>query len=378
MKKETIALILIIIFALTAVGLWSHLCPILYTFPKPTGPYCVGYVHYHWSNKSLDAQRAEFNAELFYPRKCTDNASNPFPYQPQKMHALASIKAAESWLPYFAWRCMLSNIVAYAEPNALISTTEASYPVLIYLPGIAGDDLHNVYLEELASHGYIICAIEPPYDTTVTVFPNNTIIPLDPNLKKTMADNDRDGIYAYRNQAHVRWNKYIETAIEQLHLLHNDMQSMFYHKLDFDRLGLIGQSHGGAVVTDFCQKHTQCKAGVNMDGWTKTYNNSNAFNVPFLFLLSETGGITETQPLFENNNRPDFKKVTIPGAGHLAFNDYVLVKKPIAQWFGIVTSDAHAIIAQIKNELVTFFNTYLKNTPNENDASASVHTLSHR
>ncbi len=329
----------------------------------PTGQYAVGNSRYHWvmenQNQSLD-KRNEFNVDVFYPSSSEPKEKRTFRYQPKKMDALAIVKAQHSYTPQCIWHCLLSNMYSYAEPNAAISTKEIKYPVIVYLPGIGGEGLHSVYLEELASHGYVVVAIEPPYDILVTVFPNNEIITLDPTFQKAIEANNRDAIYAYRNQAHERWSNYIEFTLHKLQQLNEDKDSIFFQKLDFSQVGLMGHSHGGAVVTDFCAKHKSCKAGINMDGWTKTYNSSAPFETPFMFLLKEDGEMPEMHDFFSNNNRPDFHKIIIQGAGHAAFSDHILVKQPIARWLSIVTKNAQDVRIQISEHIVSFFDTYLK------------------
>lgn len=345
----------VIIFTICAL-VSSYFCPIFNGLPAASGQYFVGTTQQHYSVNQQN-RVIEFNVDIFYP---TDIASKKtFPYQLNKINALKSIKAESSYIPKFIWDCLLGNLYTFAQPNAVISQKKETFPVIIYLPGIGGDDLHNVYLEELASNGYIVFAIEPPYDIAVTVFPNGNIITLDKTLAKAMAEVDRTEIYKYRNAAHVRWSNYIEIVIAKLRQLNDDTESLFYQKLDVYHLGLIGHSHGGAVVTDFCQKHAICKAAINMDGWTKSYNSSQPFDTPFLFLLSEHGEMPEMQEFFSNNKRKNFQKIIITGAGHLAFNDFVLVKQPIAWWFG--EKNSVQVRKQISEYIVSFFDKYLKN-----------------
>ena len=350
---------LVIIFAIA----FKYFCPLLNPFPIPTGQYAVGNSSYHWiiehQNQSLD-KRNEFNVDVFYPSSSDPKEKRTFRYQPDKMDALAIVKAQHSYIPQRIWHCLLSNMYSYAEPNATISNKEAKYPVILYLPGISAEDLHAVYLEELASHGYVVVAIEPPYDTLVTVFPNNEIITLDSTLQKAIEVNNRDAIYIYRDQAHERWSNYIEITLPRLQHFNEDKDSIFFQKLDLNEIGLMGHSHGGAVVTDFCAKHTISKAGINMDGWTKTYNSNAPFEAPFLFLSKEDGEMPEMHEFFSNNNRPDFHKIIIQGAGHAAFSDLILVKQPITRWFGIVTKNAQDVRIQISKHIVSFFNKYLK------------------
>jgi dienelactone hydrolase len=357
--KRLILIFLTIVVIGALVG--QYFCPLFHNLPQPTGPYSVGNVLYHWRTTQtiLDPKYQEFNGEVFYPTTKAQSLKK-FNYQPHKIDALKEILATDSSIPRFIWKQLLSNITTFTEPNTPLAPTESLYPVILYLPGIGSEDLHNVYLEELASHGYVVVAIEPPYDVLVSVFPDK-IITIDPVLKKAVKDTDRTQIYTYRNQAHVRWNYYIESSLKNIHELNVDQKSIFYQKLDLEKIGLIGHSHGGAVVTDFCQKNIICKAGINMDGWTKTYNSGQSFDTPFLFLLSESGEMPEMHDLFKNNKRPDFKKVVIAGAGHGAFSDGILTKQPLAQWLGVVTKGARQVRKHISENIVTFFNTYLKN-----------------
>jgi predicted dienelactone hydrolase len=349
-KSVTILSAIIIFLIVLVICVFLYFCPLFNNFPRPSGQYSVGNITIHDDNNA-------YNLDIFYP---STNKTTQFIYQPYKINELKKIKAENSYIPRFIWDCLLSNLYSYSEPHAPIATKESIYPVIIYLPGIGADDLHNVYLEELASHGYIVCAIEPAHDTSVTIFPNNTIVRLNGMFQKAIENNARDAIYAYRNEAHARWNDYILAAINTLKELNADKESLLYQKLDLSRLGLLGHSHGGAVVTDFCQKNNMCKAGINMDGWTKTYNSNEQFDKPFLFLLSDKGEMVEMQELFKNNNRPDFKKITVENAGHMAFNDYILIKQPIARMLGIVSANSEKVRKQISENILSFFDTYLK------------------
>ncbi len=363
-KGIKILLFIVCVVVLMLTAAWYLFCPIFNDLPRPSGVYSVGNVLYHWKGGDtlgLSGKRNEFNVDIFYP-SANDNNNKPlYAYQPALMYAFEVVKAKDSYVPQFVWHCLLSNTHTYTKPNVPLATTESVYPVLLYLPGIGGEDLHNVLLEELASHGYIICAIEPPYDTAVTAFPGGEIIPIDSTLKKAMDESNRDTIYAYRNQAHERWNKYIEFTIAKLQALNHDESSMFYQKLDLGHLGLMGVSHGGAVVTDFCANNKLCKAGINMDGWTKTYNSTRAFSTPFLFLTGQGGGMPEMQELFNNNKRPDFKHVAISGAEHGGFSDLILMKWPWVIFFGIVTQNADEVGKRKAQEIISFFDTYLRN-----------------
>lgn len=344
------------------IGIYSVI-PILNDVPQPTGAFSIGTLSEYWSNKfSDDAKYEKFNVELFYPIERSENTQK-HPYQLRKIAALKDIFAADSYLPRFIWNLLLRTSYTYAQSEAYIAPARERYPVVFHLPGIGSADLHNVYLEELTSHGYVVCAIEPPHDVMASVFPDGGVVLLDAGLQKAIKENDRVEIYAYRNEAHVRWNSYLDAAIQHMRALNNNHQSMFYQRLDLNKIGFIGHSHGGAVVTDYCQKNKICKAGINMDGWTKTYNTGQRFDTPFLFLLSESGKMPEMQELLDNNQRDSFRKVVISGSGHGAFSDEgILIKWPFSRFFGAPSKNPDTLRKEIAKYIVSFFDTYLKNT----------------
>jgi len=340
-----------------------YLCPLFNNLPQPTGSYCVGYTHFDWYDTQLSQ---DVNVEIFYPSVRPKSEELPFPYQPQKMTALAEINAQGSMLPHWIWRCLLSNIFSYGEPDATIIHEAHTFPVILYLPGIGGEDLHNVLCENLASHGYVVCAIIPAGDIAVTVASDGTIVPLNSQLKEAMQKGDRAAIYEYRNQAHVRWTSLIDSTLTKLSELNTDKNSEFYHVLDMDNVGMIGHSHGGAVVTDFCQKNKICKAGINMDGWTKTYNSDAQCDMPFMFMLGDIKDMPEIQNFIKNNeNSSDFTAVTFAELGHEAFTDYCMLKQPIAALLNIKPFfGGQGAIATEKNMIISFFDKHLKSFRN--------------
>ncbi len=350
MNKKIIAPIGIVLGLLLIVAFsfgW-YLSPLLYPFPKPSGTFSVGEKRYHWNNLSID---------VFYPADNVGNGTRLYPYQSRKIEALKKVLPSYSRIPRWMWSILLHGLKSYANPHAQLSLEKPRYPVIVYLPGIGGQDLHNVYLEELASHGYVVVAIEPPFDTFVTVAADNKILTLDATLRSAAERVDRKAIYEYRNNAHKRWFEYIESVIKKMQHLDGDTTSLWYKKFDFDRIGILGHSHGGAVALDFCQKNDICKVGINMDGWTKTYNSSMSFTTPFMFLLSEHGEMPEMNNLFKNNQRSDFQKIVIKGAGHDSFTDMVLMKWPLSN---ITRSTAENVRNEISNHIVRFFNNYLR------------------
>ncbi len=335
----------------------TYFCPLFDRLPTPTGFYAVGTTSYHWIDSKrtdlrMDSGHRELMIHVYYPRHSSCHKTDTFSYMPEHVKALKETSS----IPLFFCAFFPDGLVSYAERNAPLEVEKVPYPVILFLPGIGGSGLYSSYLEELASHGYVVVYLVPTFDTAVTVFPDGKIVSLDATLKKAMDEVDRLAIYNYRTAAHERWKQDIEFVIEKLSALSSSGTSLFYHALNMDKVGLLGHSHGGWVVTDFCAHSAICKAGINMDGWTKTVD-VKSFNKPFLFLLNDQS-IEGVDAFYKSLEYPVRKEI-IPGAGHEAFSDFVFIKKSLSTYFGI-SSDPNLVRNNIIEKIVTFFDAYLK------------------
>ncbi len=354
---------IVLFISILVVGTWWYLCPLLKSFPRPSGPFPVGVAAYHLVDKNrledaTPSDKRELMVNILYPSD-RDNKNMTFPYQPAKMAALATYRAQGSIIPGFVWRCLLGNIMDFAQPNALISSKKSSYPLIVFLPGIGGDNLYQVYLEDLASHGYIVVELEPAGDVPIVVFPDGRVVELRAQFRAAMEQNNRNQIYDYRTKAHYRWLHDIEFVVKKLEQINDEVASPFYQKLDLHNVGFMGHSHGGWVMADFCATHDMCKAGINLDGWTKTVNVTTPFTKDFLFLLNESGFDVAFEKQV-NVMGPKAHIVKVPGADHTAFSDYILLKQPFAYLFGVATQDADEVRMRIAQHIRDFFDERLR------------------
>jgi|GEM_PF-2914531 len=351
--------VLIGLFAAT----FAYFCPIIHSLPVPSGTYTVGTSWEHWTDTARTDTRQksghrEVLVEFFYPSSIDSNKVPPTTYNPYTLTGISYTRALHSPLKsYGLWHnFLLNNITSYAQEGAPLAQHGAPFPIIIFLPGISGDPLYHVYLEGLASHGYFIVAITPLFDVSAAVIPNSHhIIMLDPALQRAIDTNDRAAKEAYRTKAHAEWLQDIDFVIQQLQTLPENVTSA----LDFNRLGIMGHSHGGWVATDFCSTHAICKAGINLDGHLKTIRLT-PFKKPFLFLFQEHGLQDKALDKLVQQMAPYARAHYIPGAKHLAFSDYIQLKWPLARWLNTATGNTTVIRNMIQKEICTFFDKELK------------------
>jgi len=359
MKKNKILALFFLVLIVVVTGLYKYFCPVWAPLPKLTGAYGVGIN----TKQLVDLDRSEIYSkdsndkrmlmvDLYYPTRKTDQL---YLYQPEMLKAFSQEVTAHSHLPGFIWNSLLTGLKGYAQPNAQIINTKPNYPIIISLPGIGGPAF-NSDLEEVASWGYIVAAIYPTYDVDGVMFNDDKIIGLNPELRNYVAQNDRDNIYAYRGRAHQIWLQDVKFVLQELQKINHDSASMFFNKLDFNRLGILGVSHGGAVAIDFCRDNEICKAGIDMDGWTKTANTEQGFNKPFMFLMSPEN-VDKIDPLFINMGSLT-QKVLIEGSVHANFGGPML-KWPLSKLFVNSKRDPIQIRTEILQYVRKFFDKYL-------------------
>lgn len=378
MKLSSKIIIAVLCFALVAgPGLLWCFSPIFNAFPEPSGSHGIGItlmsfkdanrpeIHSHDPNA-----RREIVVDFYYPAA---QSNKKYAYQPERIEVTKKVKAKYSKIPEFIWNQILSNIESYARPNAPIMNEGQPFPVIIFSHGISSDPYYNVYLEELASHGYIIASVYHPYDVQVVVFPDGRIIELDESFRTMIEHNDRQKIYEYRAQAHKIWLEDLKFVLDKLDQLNADKNSIFYQKLDLNRIGALGHSHGGGVVIDLVKSDDRVKAGIDLDGWTKTANTMQGFTKPFMFLQQEHG-ISELDELYRHMGKNAYN-IKIKGAGHGAFSDFILLKWPLVAFFDVTHGDPNKVRQIISKLIQAFFDQHLKGDKKALEHVADIYKL---
>jgi len=228
--------------------------------PDTTGPYAVGRTTLHWIDEKRkeiakpDSQdKREFIAYVWYP---TAHVQQRAPYLPD-LHEMEKV------LPSKVAANMRQLTVAAQQDGHLIAGAER-FPVVIFSPGAGVKTLFYSALQtELASHGYVVVALEHPYDAPVVVFPDGRILySLPPKKSSNSAEGERQEMEKaadYRARDIVFANgKLSEVAA--------DTRSLFRNRLDLHRVAVVGHSIGGMAALRACQLEERIGACVNIDG----------------------------------------------------------------------------------------------------------------
>jgi dienelactone hydrolase len=177
---------------------------------------------------------------------------------------------------------IVAQFVSHALPGLPVATNQTSYPVVIYSHGGGFRRQNTDKALELASHGYVVVAMDHPW-ATASVFPNGQVVPGSgtcSNPKSCFQPTIDDGIKDYR------------FVLDEMARL-NSNDALFTGRLNLDRLGAFGFSLGCVPVAEFCRIDVRCKAVVLLDpGWileAPTDLNQFGLQKPFLSMNSFSG-----------------------------------------------------------------------------------------
>lgn len=268
MKTSTLVTIL-------AARLVLHAQPAL---PAPHGPFAVGRTTFFWADKSRleDPPAAKeprvVAAFVYYPAVAIGARAEYFP----GLAGLESSPEADMLRRQFggAWPDVAAGKVrvnAYADAPVVASNRKL--PVLVFSPGASVPALaYSIQLEELASRGYVVVAIEHGSDSALIVRPDRTLIPFVNRSPPEAGPPTIAGIEAGRDEV-IRWTDDTRFALDQIVRLSQLPGTMFYRRLDLSRIGAFGHSLGGKAAVRVCQVDPRVRACLNQDG--------EMFNIPF-------------------------------------------------------------------------------------------------
>lgn len=238
--------------------------------PVPTGPYSVGRTVFHWTDPSRPEVMTESSVDhrqlvvyMWYP---------------------AEHKGAGSRATYFMNADVLKGVFTpieligvtsvrtHAVTDARLSTAEAKYPVLVFSHGNrANSAFHTAQIEDLASHGYIVAAIDHPYDALGVVLSSGEVATFaeekwpapGPSAAGNTADSRHEDFYRDRVETRARDAVFV---LDKLAELHTEAGGQFSSRFDLEQVGIFGHSVGGVAAGRACQLDSRFRACLNLDG----------------------------------------------------------------------------------------------------------------
>lgn len=236
-------------------------------FAPLTGPYSVGSYDWLW----VDAQRPEiFTKDPNDKRKLPITVWYPSASGGGGEPALY-VRHREEFGPN-APVAALASVRTHATVGAPVAPAPQKLPVVVYSHGAGWPRFTATFVtEELASHGYVVVAIDHPgLDQTRrfsdgTTFQADTLRAPPPDPKQdplTTAQRSADFLNTVDFPVWVADSRFVLDRIEAL----DREPGPFRGRLDLDRIGMLGWSFGGAAAIEMLRIDPRVKAAVNHDG----------------------------------------------------------------------------------------------------------------
>jgi len=353
-KRTGIGVILLTIVLVGTTSYLNYLWPI-FVLPEPTGQYTVGTTTFDL----IDSNRDEFYTtnlsdyrrilvRAWYPADQVTGL-NPVPYLEHPIELGEAWKQNLGYPSFVAYHSPL--ITTHSYRDVPLSDAESDYPVLFFSHGGGTTEFaYTVLMQELASHGYVCFSINHPYDSLFVVFSDGSVI--------------------YRNGLHDGslslgiWVADTTFLLDQLNITDNsNIPDIFWGKLDFEHIGVLGHSRGGATAEELCLIDSRFDTGMSLD--SPHYGHSLSWNMkkPFMLLSGPDYGSRVkdgTDRIFANSESICYG-LYVEGSRHLNFADISLYT-PLFKDLGMLgTIDGYRMLDILNIYVRTFFDKHIKN-----------------
>jgi pimeloyl-ACP methyl ester carboxylesterase len=369
----------------------------VFHFPRPSGPYQIGTVTYHWVDTSRHEifsadpnVHRELMAQVWYPAK--ENSSSARAPYVQDASALSPGFARVLHLPGFTfdyWKYVTTN----AAPSVPMATDKPSYPVLIFLTGMSGFRQSNTFqVQQLVSHGYIVAAIDQPYAAASVLFPDGHQITgwtrdqMQPLINQSLSPVEKAPILngqPLKNGIIPYFAQDVSFTLDQLTALdRNDPNGILTGRLDLQRVGTFGISLGAMVAAEASHRDPRIKASLMMDAAMPADVVQAGLRQPSMWITRDAdtmrlerqraGGwseadiaqtLTTMRVVFEESRPGDGYYVQVPDMFHINFTD-APYWSPLLPLLGLVGPiNAQRAFDIVNAYSLAFFDRYLEGSP---------------
>ena len=334
----------------------------------PTGPFSVGTTTFYLIDESRTDPYApepdtprEIMAQVWYP------AEDVADYELARWldGGVTVTRGISTWIEMPAF--LLDHLVyAYSSAHlgAPVLQSEGPYPIILFSHGLGGVRAQNTNLaQELASHGYLVAALEHTYATAVTVFPDGRTAYHNPD---TVLEGEQ---FEASFEALVsQWVEDQQFTLSTLERMNTDPQALLYRHVNPKRVMSMGHSTGGATAMQFCQIDSRCAAAIGLDPALSGLQEHiiNDYAQPFLVMFSETWATADDNARIKtllSNASAQSVSMYIEGTAHFDFSDLPGVTS-LAYQLGLKGPIEGARILNIVNQIALgFFDHISRGTP---------------
>jgi len=232
---------------------------------------------------------------------------------------VAAFIAASAGLP----ASLLTSIKLPAISNAAPLHRAGGWPVVLFSTGYGVErQLYTGLVEDLASHGYVVVAIDHPHDANIVSFPDGHTV----RIGKVGESNNA---IARALTVRIADTQYVLNTLARLD--RRSGRGAFSGMFDLDRIGMFGHSLGGAAAAATMLIDRRIRGGLDMDGFLFGKVAKWGLKRPFMLFAADPG--FRRQPnlaQFWNHLTGPRYAVDFAGTAHFAFSDLVFLVPQLA------------------------------------------------
>jgi predicted dienelactone hydrolase len=331
--------------------------------PRVSGPSPVGRTELALTDSgrvdpfAADGRSRELAVWIWYPAVAGSSGS-PAPYLPA------------AWAPLVADVPLSQDLSAVSTNSIENAPLDGHPPVVVFLPGLGQPVAdYSALVEDLASHGYAVVAINPTESAPV-VFPDGHVVPA--TALGGVAEPNVDAWYVSAARVTNVWVADAKFVADTLAATPPTIGA-----LDFTHVAYVGHSLGGAAAFQACHDDARCAAAVDMDGtlWTDVRNTG--LTTPNLLLRhAATGSCDE----FCSRANADFAKVkaagnsqqlVVAGATHPNFSDAGLTWS-LANGIALGSIDPNRMVLLMRDVVRAFVDAQVRGTQSADFAATAA------
>jgi dienelactone hydrolase len=310
--------VLAIVTGLTMLPQPANAATAVLSVPAPTGPHHVGATKLDLKDTSrpdpwvpTDPAR-ELMVTMWYPTEVNHGSTIPYETPAESEGYVAGKQIGDYLSPD-----SLSEVPTHAYLDAPPAGAPHSLPLIVLSPGYTAQRSSLTSLaEDLASHGYVVAAIDHTYETYAIQFSDGRVTP----CAACAVDDDQDTFFPKLLKVHAADVSFVLNQLTGAHPAWSGGRL-----IDASRIGMAGHSAGGAAALSTMLADSRVDAGLDLDGTTWDQLPSSGLSRPFMLLGTQADHSPGQDPTWDQ----DFSRLTgwrrwltVAGAVHSSFADY--------------------------------------------------------
>ncbi len=359
--------------ALGLVGMFLVVAPVwalpIVELPPPTGPYQVATTSLELAStdrlEDYGPSPGDFRrvmVQVWYPGKVPEGAEPLSPWIGD-LEVVGPALAETLGIPsFFLDHTRYTASHSYGQAGLY----RGKIPVVIYSHGwrlFRNAAVHQ--MESLASHGYLVIAVDHTYGSVATVFPNGDVARLDP---VALPDSDEVEDKVFEEAAVQVLETYSDDLRQVIRGLEEGADGPFGALAaiaDLDRLGIYGHSLGGGAAVRTCLVESVCRVVAALDGWVEPITAlelSGELGVPSMFIRSDPWRELENDQVLRGLVERSNRRTYWIGIQNTIHSDLTIAPalSPLGSRLGLRGAmPAAQVFAIVDHYLVSFFDRHL-------------------